>query len=160
MSRLTRTLLVLGIILIAVPTLASAAAAHSGTLKPNFCHVRTFNGGGTWNSAVTHTHKNNDVYQIICEPGSETCWAWSFNTGNGGTILTAGLTSNPWEWLVCTWATNKGKTKYQGNASLPGADTVRLGEFLSDPVELDLGAASTPAGLKDLVHRLGGLAER
>ena len=160
MSRLAKSLFTLGIFLIAVPTLASGAAAHKGALQPDFCHVWSFSGGGTFNAAVTHSHKKNDMYQIVCEPGGEICWAFSFNTGNGGTMLTAGLTDSDWEWWVCAWADNAGKTKYQAFAEVPGADLARVGGLSSEPVEVDLGSASAPAGVRQQARRLHELVGR
>ncbi len=160
MSRLPRSLFTLGIILIAVPTLASGAAAHKGALKPNFCHVWSFDGGGTFNAAVTHSHKKNDMYQIVCEPGGDVCWAFSFNTGNGGTMLTAGLTEGDWEWWVCAWADNSGKTKYQAFAEVPGADLARVSGLSNEPAEVDLGSEAAPAGVRRQALRLHELAGR
>ena len=142
------------VMLLAVPMLASAQAAHSGALKPDFCHVRSFSSlVGTVDAAVTHSSKKNDIYQTICEPGGDTCWAWSFNVGNGGTQLTAGLAAGDWEWWICAYAGNKGKTKYQGIFSMPGANTARSAG-VSEPMEVDLSSAEAPANIKAMVDRI------
>ncbi len=160
MSRLPRGLFAVLILLLVAPTMASGAAAHRGALNPDFCHVWSFSGGGTFNGAVTHSHKRNDMYQIVCEPGGETCWAFSFNTGNGGTMLSAGVTDDDWEWWVCAWADNSGKTKYQAIAELPGIDLARKSGLSSEPRLVDLGSASAPAGVKIQSRRMHELAGR
>lgn len=152
MRRLVTGLAIAGILFTAAPTFGSAPA-HSGTLRPDFCHVWEFSGGGTFNAAVTHSHRQNDIYQIVCEPGGEVCWAFSFNIGNGGTVLTTGLVDDFWEWWVCAWADNQGKTKYQAIASLPGFDLGRRGS-LGEPREVDLQAADAPAAVLELSDRM------
>lgn len=160
MSRYHRVAFTVIIFLLAAPILASAGPAHSGTLKPNFCHFWSFTAGGPFNGAVTHSSRKNDMYQILCEAGGETCWSWSFNMGNGGTILTAGLTAgNDWEWWVCAWETNSGKTKYQAIASIDGQD-LRVAGRLSEPVEVDLSSDEAPAGVRNMTRRLHELARQ
>lgn len=160
MSRLRRVLLTLTIFLFAAPILASAGPAHSGSLKPDFCHVWSFTAGGPFNGAVTHNSRKNDMYQILCAAGGDTCWAWSFNTGNGGTILNAGLTAgNDWEWWVCAWASNAGKTKYQAIASIDGQD-LRVAGRLSESVEVDLSSDEAPAGVRKMTRQLNEFARR
>jgi hypothetical protein len=153
MSRLLSGASALGIVLITLPVFASAPA-HRGTLLPDTCHVREFEGGGSFTAAVTHSHRSNDVYQIVCEPGGDVCWAFSFNIGNGGTTLTTGLTDDLWEWWVCAWADNSGRTKYQAIASGPGVDVGRVGARFGTPRLVDLGAAGVPAGVGAMTRRL------
>ena len=159
MSRFTRVFLALTIFVLAAPILASANPAHAATLKPNFCVFFSFTGGGQFTGAVTHTSKKNDVYQILCEPGGQTCWAWAFNTGSGGTIVSTGLTARPWEWWVCAWSTNSGKTKAQMIGRIAGNDLLAAGRS-SEPVEVDLSSPDAPAGVRDMAKRLHQLAKR
>ena len=144
MSKAPRASLIVGLITVFLPGMAFGGKAFSGRLQPDFCHVRDFSGGGTFNGAVTHNHKFNDIFQILCEPGGATCWAWSFNTGNGGTVLAAGLTDLSWEWWICAWDTNGGRTKYQAIASMPGADF----EIFSDEASARIGQRTARAPAK------------
>ncbi len=149
-TRIAFAALALGILTIH-PLGASAGPALAGNLNPGRCHVWSFFGGGTFDAAVTHSHRRNDVYMIVCDPGGEICWAFSFNTGAGGVTLTTGLPTDSWEWWVCAWDDNVGKTKYQAIASIDGQDLRSTGEGAFRVV--DTGSVEAPAMVRRLSER-------
>lgn len=127
------------------------AQAFVGSISPNRCVFVPFDGEGTFTGIVTTNNRRNSLYQVLCEPGGDTCWAYSFNKGDGGTALTMGLTRADWEWWICAWDDNKGKTKYQAVALFTKVLILRENRAVGD----ELPECAPPPAIQRFIDKLG-----